>query len=462
MTLENQNMLSRLLLVNPDGLSFVSVESKVQSSEYLSSPQHKNFHEVISSLGAIFEAITSNQENVPQEIDSNKMFGREYQNKHRYRDQVISHLRPLESKFPHSIKVLFAPTQSQDRNDDFEIESISEWERDDGNFLMLASEVIDGYLHFEIGDLPPDARNNNIIFRDKVQNRDDSYQIINSNSSFDERILVRNDKRSIIRSQEFNGSHHQYVSDLPVVVQSDYMDKTSIDVNPMSQLLRSRSNANSTLKNSLFSMQAGNETLSDFLDRGSVSSYLQWSRRENVDSLTTEGWKTTILPLELSTALISSVLSDLNLPKSISPEVGGGQIPEDLITSKLKQGETVNVYSQPSLNIPSNKSLKADFDNFEPILVISIEEKNLSPDVKFMSSSRELIDLMAQKQSYLRMTFKNFGIEGYDFLFQAGGNEMQDRQRRVYENIQSEKCSILCNDQVEFEFTVFSGIDKRI
>lgn len=125
MTLESQNMLSRLLIVNPDGMSFVSVESKVQNSEYLSRPQHKNFHEVISSLGAVFEAITSNKENFSQEIDSNKMLGREYQNKHRYRDQVISHLRPLESKSPHSIKVLFAPTQSQDRNDDFEIESFS-------------------------------------------------------------------------------------------------------------------------------------------------------------------------------------------------------------------------------------------------------------------------------------------------------------------------------------------------
>lgn len=462
MTLESQNMLSRLLIVNPDGLSFVSVESKVQNSEYLSRPQHKNFHEVISSLGAVFEAITSNKENFSQEIDSNKMFGREYQNKHRYRDQVISHLRPLESKSPHSIKVLFAPTQSQDRNDDFEIESISEQEREDGNFLMLASEVIDGYLHFEIGDLPPDARNKNIMFRDKVQNKDDSYQVINSNFSFDERMLVRNDEWSTIRSQEFNGSHHQYISDLPVVVKSDYMAKTSIDVNQMSQLLRSKSNADSTLKNSLFSMQAGHETLSDFLDRGPVSSDLQWIRRENVDSLTTEGRKTTILPLELSTALISSGLSDLSLLKSIAPEVGGGQIPEGLTPYKSNQGETVNVYGQPSLNIPSNISLKADFDNFESILVISIEEKNDSPDVKFMSSSRELIDLMAQKQSYLRMTFKNFGIEGYDFLFQAGGNEMQDRQRRVYENIQSEKCSILCNDQVEFEFSVFSGIDKRI
>lgn len=460
--LESQNMLTRAVKISSDVSSFVSVEYDVQDGEYPSSIQSKKFHEAISGLGVALEAINPNGESYSIESDFSKIFGREIKNKYRYGGQAISHLQLLEPTLPDSEMFSFAPAQLASRNSDSKLESFFEREGEDINFPFLTSGVIGKYFDFKIDDLRSDAGGKSIIFHDRVNNKVDSYRSINKNFTFDDHILVRNDKLRATASQEFIASHDHCASDFQVATQTDYIDRFAKDGYPMGQLLRSPYKADSNLKDSVLPLQTDPDTLSVFLTKEPASTGLQWSRRENVDTVMMEGKKTAIHSQESSTTLIPSDLSDLNLLKSISQKVGGDQIIGSLTISKSNQGETMDVYIQAISNIPANQSLKVDLDKPEPILVISIEEKNVSPDVKFVSSSRELIDLMAQKQSYLRMIFDDFGIEGYDFLFQAGGNEMQNRQRHLNENIQLEKHSFICGECVDVDFEVTSGIDKRI
>lgn len=433
MNLESRKMLTRTETVHSDVLSVVSVDSSVQGGEYSTRNQHKDFHEFISGLSVVPETIDQNEKNGSLEIDFNKVSGRELQNKHRYGDQAVSNFRPLESALPDSKNILFASARLEDRNNDSKLESIFEQDGEDVNFLILISAVMD-----------------------------ESYRFLNHISTFDEHIFSRNDRLSTLGSQEFIVSHDQYVSELLVVTKSDYMDGNAIDVDPMSQFLRITYKAESILKNSVLSLQTDHEVLSELLTIETAPTGGQWSRRENVNAVMMEGQKTTIHSQESSTALTPLVLSGLNILKPISQKVDVDQIVGGLTTPQLNQSETVNFYGRVSSSIPSNQSLTINFDKLNPILVISIEENNVLSDVKFVSSSRELVDLMVQKQSYLRMTFKDYGIEGYDFLFQAGGDELQHRQRRVNENIQSEKYSFLCSELLEVNFEVVSGIDKRI
>ena len=462
MTLEGQRMLPRAASVYLERVSVVSVESDVQRDESTSSAQNITFRGIISSLGVAFEEIARNEESPSQEHSFNGMHEKEFVNQYEYEGQAVSHLKSPTPRFPDGVGDLFTPAQSGGLGNNFEFGSISGLDGRDKNIFLSTSEIVGNYFDFTIIDLHSKAHSKNILIHEKAENRNGGYRSVNLSSVFDRDTLVRDYQLSANRNSNYITLQDQYVSDLKIGSQSDYTQSTAADADPMSQSLRSETKAGNALKGSWLFSQTDHKSLSKFLVEGPRSYGLKWNHQENVDIATTEGQKARIFPQESPFGLIHLSLPDSNVRELTSPNFGGDQIIGDPTTSKSNQGEARNLYAQANLNILSNQSLRMDIDAPKPIVVISIEQNNAAPDVKFMSSSPELIDLMAQKQSYLRVTFKNHDIEGYNFLFQAGGDEMKDRQRRVREDIQSERYHFPCDEQVVVELEAISGIDKRI
>jgi hypothetical protein len=113
-------------------------------------------------------------------------------------------------------------------------------------------------------------------------------------------------------------------------------------------------------------------------------------------------------------------------------------------------------------DVPTPKDAIVDFQiNDLPRSFVSLELMHDGMELKFISLSKDILDMLIRNQHELRASFKNLDLPGYEFLF---SNEFSQRDhapeyQRIDDHAEMEVMEIL---EFQGRDEIRTGMDKLI
>lgn len=111
-------------------------------------------------------------------------------------------------------------------------------------------------------------------------------------------------------------------------------------------------------------------------------------------------------------------------------------------------------------NIHNKSNLDADQKNFNPSISVNVDGDML--DLKFSSSSREVVELLSRNQQDLRKELEELGVQDFDLSFYNGNSGAKDEGVVWDTEVDFDEIALSETDQYSNVMVMDSGIDKRI
>lgn len=111
-------------------------------------------------------------------------------------------------------------------------------------------------------------------------------------------------------------------------------------------------------------------------------------------------------------------------------------------------------------NIHNQSKLDADQKNFNPSISVNVDGEVL--DLKFSSSSREVVELLSRNQQDLRKELEKLGVQDFDLSFYNGDSGARDEGVVWDTEVDFDEIALSETDQYSNVMAMDSGIDKRI